>query len=157
MPQDQLIPPDEPRKPEVHKPEQIWPPADSKKKPLESSESVWPPAELANPVYEDELPVNLEWSDEVGKIDEAIEEIRQINGHATKIDELEFEPELSAAAVAVQGEQPEEPARPRTDAPCQKAGTVQSTWRVRPQTENEIAHLWSNTFLSVDQIGRAHV
>lgn len=122
--------PNDPQRPEQKppKPEQIWPPPAPK----------IPPAE-------EEQPVDLEWSDEVDKIDEAIAEIRKINNGSTTDEEIEFVP-----AVIDEGPALADVPVTRGASSAPRGPAIQAAWRIRPQTENEIAQLWSNTFLSVD-------
>lgn len=121
---------DDPRRPDQKppKPEQIWP----------------PPAPQIPPA-EEEQPVDLEWSDEVDKIDEAIAEIRNINNGSATDEDIDFVPVVIDETPAVAAE----PA-PKITSNYLPGPAVQAAWRIRPQTENEIAQLWSNTFLSVD-------
>jgi len=139
--EDDLTPP---------KPEQIWPPPAPRSAPSPAKDEAPPHEEL--PV---ELPADAVWDDEVTKIDEAIEEIRRING-----DE---EHEVASAPATVEepvthmvaGTAPSRAEPAHVQAPRQGAGAGSSTasatnCRVRPQSENEIGQLWGNVFFSAE-------
>lgn len=122
-------------------PEQIWPPPASSKKPPE------PPREP------DEDVVELDWTDEVEKIDEAIEDIRRINGGPAPeadLDDLAFSPpqaefldEKTATSPAMESPAPSRPAMsgPSVPAKC----------KLRDKSEAELGQLWGNIFFAVDE------
>ncbi|MEK6643847.1 MAG: CpsD/CapB family tyrosine-protein kinase [Planctomycetota bacterium] len=120
----------DPRKPgdDPPKPEQIWPPPEPK---------------LPKRPAGDEGPVDLAWDDEVEKIDEAIDEIRKINGTEAIDDEISVSPigliddELAATT-------------PGGHSPVAHGSSSKSTCRVRPQSEAEIGQLWGSVFFSAE-------
>jgi capsular exopolysaccharide synthesis family protein len=125
--------PPEERRPPPPRPEQIWPPPDPAKPPSAP----------------DEGSVELSWTDEVGKIDEAIEEIRRINGGRPEELEPEEDELIIPSVESSTGELVAGVASP-TEAPAFAASSP-SKRRVRPQSENELGQLWGNVFFSVDR------
>jgi capsular exopolysaccharide synthesis family protein len=115
-------------------PEEIWPPPQESKAP-----SVEPPAEkIASP----------EWEVEAEKIDEAIEEIRRINGVAGGPPVGEEVARRGAAGIRAEeivagkvGERPEPSV----------SGVTHTSYRVREQSEAELGQLWGNVFFSVER------
>lgn len=175
MPEKPVNPRPDPGKPEDRptppKPEQIWPP---------------PAPEAIRNGDED---VGLDWSEEVEKIDQAIDEIRKLNGGLK-----EEPPEADDALEAILAEEDELPQaeaiagdsddllaglaepipappkksakpideieiEPAAEPPVEKvrpAPTAESITparrRVRPQSENELAQLWSSVFFSGEHV-----
>jgi capsular exopolysaccharide synthesis family protein len=109
------------------KPEQIWPPPASR--------------DGGTPLEPEEKPVELDWADEVGKIDEAIDEIRRINGAPVIEEDLAMSP--------IEAEDVED--SPDATLGGFSGATVSAKCRVRPQSENELAQLWGSVFFSAEQ------
>lgn len=122
----------DPRKPgdDAPKPEQIWPPPEPK-----------PPKRPAG----DEGPVDLTWDDEVEKIDEAIDEIRKINGGEEVDDEISVSP-----LGVVDDELSDEPVT-GGHSPVAHGSSSKSNCRIRPQSAPEIGQLWGSIFFSAEQ------
>jgi capsular exopolysaccharide synthesis family protein len=109
-------------------------------------EQIWPPPEtpVPEPVQLSELD-EAEVSQGVEKIDQAIEEIRRINGAAGK---------GSAKGQAATGPaQAEEivAGKVRGEAPMSVTSVSRAAYRVRQHSDAEIGQVWGNVFYSVDQ------
>lgn len=88
-------------------------------------------------------PIDLPWADEAEGIDEAIEEIRRISDGD---DERELP--LSERAEAAPGQIVA--GRVELERPVPYATASAAACRVQTQSENEIGHLWSSVFFSVE-------
>ncbi|HVP13578.1 MAG TPA: CpsD/CapB family tyrosine-protein kinase [Phycisphaerae bacterium] len=122
-------------------PEQIWPPPES---------AGMPPA---GPEKGEES--DLDWSKEVGKIDEAIEEIELINGvpQSEAVGEVEeLEGQEGVADVHATAGTEEIVAGKVGLKPEPKVGSVtEATYRVREEAEAELGQLWGSIFYSADR------
>lgn len=117
------------------KPEQIWPPPEPKSKARRQPEPSADEGEVE--------PIDLDW-DDAEKLDDAIEEIRQING----------ETEASRAAAAMDADELDLDATPvvsHVPPAGSHRATAQISSRVRPKSEAEMAQLWSNVFFSAEK------
>lgn len=116
-------------------PEQIWPPPET------------PAGQSARPAKGEDLEVD--WSQGVEKIDEAIEEIRQINGAAAGGTAQEQVPSASAGQVSreeiVAG-------RVRGEPSPVVGGVSRVAYRVRQHSDAEIGQIWGNVFYSVERV-----
>jgi len=110
-------------------PEQIWPPPET------PADEAVQPSELEE----------LEWSQGVEKIDEAIKEIREVNG-------LEADGPAKAQAAAGPGQAEEIVAgKVRGEAPMSVTSVSRAGYRVRQHSDAEISQVWGNVFYSVER------
>lgn len=121
----------------IPKPEQIWPPPEPKPKPSSRKPAEEPVAEP-----EEDL-IDLDWDGGVEKIDDVIEEIRQLNGESPA--------EVELAAESAPPPPPPRPSRAVEPTPAVRGTTGELSRRVRPKSEGELAQLWSNVFFSADR------
>lgn len=117
------------------RPEQIWPPPGPQPE---------PPAEFSAPADEDDLgdAIDLDWDEGVEKIDDVIEEIRQING------ETPAKPKPRPRPVPLADAEPA-PAVAEAYTPRGPAGRIEAS--VRARSSEELAQLWSNVFFSTEK------
>ncbi len=121
------------------KPEQIWPPPEPKPK----AKSPAPKPAKEPEVDLDADLIDLDWDGGVEKIDDVIEEIRQLNGESPSAEEfVDSSPPPPAVSMPSVSYEPAQTSR----GPTGELGR-----RIRPKSEGELAQLWSNVFFSADQ------
>lgn len=124
-------------------------PGEQPLKPEDSEEDLFADIPEAKPV--DEELVELAWADEVGKIDEAIADIRRI-GDSDEItadeiasalgDEMPIGSDLPEATLV--------PAPPEP-APASSGPAMTLKYKVRAKSESELGQLWGNIFFAVEK------
>jgi capsular exopolysaccharide synthesis family protein len=115
-----------------------------------------PPQPIKIPIPEKRIEadpdlVELDWSDEVDKIDEAIEEIRRINKpEQIKADLVE---DISLTPAPEPEPQQEELLSMPAEEPYVRETTAAFTlkYKVRPKSESELGQLWGNIFFALEQ------
>jgi capsular exopolysaccharide synthesis family protein len=124
-------------------------------------EQIWPPPEpaatpLAGSAKDEES--ELDWSAEVGKIDEAIEQIRSLDGtrEGEPVEEVEELEELEgqegvADVSATAGAEEIVAGKVGGKAEPKVAFVSEATYRVREQSEEEVGQLWGSIFFSAER------
>ena len=126
-------------------PEQIWPPPESEPKPA-------PPSSAQKGAESD-----VDWSTEVGKLDDAIEEIRHINGGRAmepieEIEDIEELGEQEVAETSAAAGAEEIVAGKVGGKPAPKVASVSEiAFGVREQSQAELSLLWGSVFYSTER------